>query len=59
VFEYSAECWTYILEETVDAHAASEEYQEISLRCPLTRERLVNPVRVQNNPALTEVLLYF
>jgi len=55
VFEYSADCWTFIIEEAKERHATTEEYQELSLRCSLCGERLVDPVRVKNRSELTGV----
>ncbi|XP_077977751.1 uncharacterized protein LOC144433317 [Glandiceps talaboti] len=47
VFEHSAVCWAYILQEFKTLGDVSEEYSVVNLACPLTWTRFREPVRIQ------------
>jgi len=48
VFEYSQTCLSILFMNSKDTHLTNEEYSETNLNCPITFDRLQDPVKIKN-----------
>ncbi|KAL2091999.1 hypothetical protein ACEWY4_011797 [Coilia grayii] len=54
VFEYSPECWGYLLSQSEEESTEYENFAPIFLECSSTRKRFSEPVRIANLPDICE-----
>ncbi|XP_048098789.1 uncharacterized protein LOC125294288 isoform X1 [Alosa alosa] len=54
VFEYSPECWAYLLSQSKEESIEHENFAPVSLVSPTTRKRFSEPVRIANLPEICE-----